>query len=164
MINVRALSLVFLQLLLLTSSIAASPYAAFVVVPVEHGRGRSARSSKASVPSFSFARDRTPCHWDTTPPFSLVRMKPGDEEEDDGWGTNDEEDNDDKSTGMKNVMKSSPPTVQQGNNQPANQEPERDFFIPIFSLVSLAGLFGSYAYEMLRLNSRGELYLPWDHK
>lgn len=41
---------------------------------------------------------------------------------------------------------------------------ERDLFIPIFALVSLAGLFGSYGYEMLRLYSRGELYLPWDNK
>lgn len=38
---------------------------------------------------------------------------------------------------------------------------ERDLFIPIFALVSLAGLFGTYAYEMIRLWSRGELYLPW---
>ncbi len=37
---------------------------------------------------------------------------------------------------------------------------ERDLFIPIFALVSLGGLFGAYGYEMLRLYSRGELYLP----
>lgn len=46
--------------------------------------------------------------------------------------------------------------------QQNNEPPERDLFIPIFALVSLAGLFGSYGYEMLRLYSRGELYLPWD--
>eukprot|EP01083_Nonionella_stella_P000220 682_1 len=39
-------------------------------------------------------------------------------------------------------------------------EGERDLFIPIFSVISLAGLFGAYGYEMLRLYSRGELYLP----
>lgn len=49
-------------------------------------------------------------------------------------------------------------SVRQANDEP----PERDLFIPIFALVSLAGLFGSYGYEMLRLYSRGELYLPWD--
>jgi hypothetical protein len=39
---------------------------------------------------------------------------------------------------------------------------ERDLFIPIFAIVSLVGLFGAYGYEMLRLYSRGELYLPWN--
>ena len=43
-----------------------------------------------------------------------------------------------------------------------SEEQERDLFIPIFALVSLAGLFGAYGYEMLRLASRGELYLPWN--
>ncbi len=40
---------------------------------------------------------------------------------------------------------------------------DRDMFIPIFTIVSLAGLLGSYGYEILRLYSRGELYLPWNH-
>jgi hypothetical protein len=39
---------------------------------------------------------------------------------------------------------------------------DRNLFIPIFALVSLLGLFGSYTYELLRLQARGELYLPWD--
>jgi hypothetical protein len=43
----------------------------------------------------------------------------------------------------------------------ASQKEERDLFIPIFALVSLAGLFGTYAYELIRLYIRGELYLPW---
>jgi hypothetical protein len=37
-----------------------------------------------------------------------------------------------------------------------------DPFIPIFTAISLAGLFGAYGYEMIRLYIRGELYLPWD--
>jgi hypothetical protein len=41
------------------------------------------------------------------------------------------------------------------------EETERDLFIPIFAVVSLVGLFGSYAYEIIRLASRGELYFPW---
>lgn len=45
------------------------------------------------------------------------------------------------------------------NNNSTDQE--RDLFIPIFAIVSLAGLFGAYGYEMLRLNAQGELYLPW---
>ena len=44
-----------------------------------------------------------------------------------------------------------------------NEEKERDLFIPIFSIVSLLGLFGAYGYEMLRLYLRGELYLPWNN-
>ena len=40
-------------------------------------------------------------------------------------------------------------------------EPERDLFIPIFTLVAIAGFTGAYGYEMLRLYSRGELYLPF---
>lgn len=40
---------------------------------------------------------------------------------------------------------------------------ERDLFIPIFTLVSVIGFTGLYGYEMLRLYSRGELYLPWEN-
>jgi len=36
-----------------------------------------------------------------------------------------------------------------------------DPFIPMFTVISLAGLFGAYGYEMIRLYNRGELYLPW---
>jgi len=43
------------------------------------------------------------------------------------------------------------------------EEGDRDLFIPIFSLVSIAGLLGVYAYEMIRLALRGELYLPFLH-
>ena len=59
-------------------------------------------------------------------------------------------------TGLE-VSRDSGPTGRQ------SEEPERDLFIPIFALVSLAGLFGAYGYEMLRLASRGELYLPWNN-
>jgi hypothetical protein len=38
---------------------------------------------------------------------------------------------------------------------------ERDMFIPIFTLVAVAGFTGLYGYELLRLYLRGELYLPW---
>ncbi len=39
---------------------------------------------------------------------------------------------------------------------------EKDLFIPIVTLVSVIGFTGLYGYEMLRLYSRGELYLPWE--
>jgi hypothetical protein len=40
---------------------------------------------------------------------------------------------------------------------------EPDLFVPIFALVALIGFFGVYAFETLRLYSRGELYLPWNN-
>lgn len=49
----------------------------------------------------------------------------------------------------------------QSSSYNSSTEKERDLFIPIFAIVSLAGLFGAYGYEMLRLNAQGELYLPW---
>ena len=42
-------------------------------------------------------------------------------------------------------------------------ERDDDLFIPIFALVSIGGLLGAYGYEMIRLYSRGELYLPFLH-
>jgi hypothetical protein len=51
-----------------------------------------------------------------------------------------------------------------GNAKPKVEEfaaQERDLFIPIFALVSIAGLMGAYGYEMVRLYLRGELYLPF---
>lgn len=48
-------------------------------------------------------------------------------------------------------------------NKGTEDEVERDLFIPIFAVVSLLGLFGAYGYEMLRLYSRGELYIPGMH-
>mmetsp|Transcript_31632 Transcript_31632/g.66534 ORF Transcript_31632/g.66534 Transcript_31632/m.66534 type:complete len:175 (+) Transcript_31632:193-717(+) len=44
-----------------------------------------------------------------------------------------------------------------------NDGGERDMFIPIVTLVSVIGFTGLYGYEMLRLYSRGELYLPWEN-
>eukprot|EP00555_Chaetoceros_dichaeta_P007973 CAMPEP_0198266480 /NCGR_PEP_ID=MMETSP1447-20131203/28573_1 /TAXON_ID=420782 /ORGANISM="Chaetoceros dichaeta, Strain CCMP1751" /LENGTH=250 /DNA_ID=CAMNT_0043956575 /DNA_START=21 /DNA_END=773 /DNA_ORIENTATION=- len=48
------------------------------------------------------------------------------------------------------------------NTNNSGGEKKRDFFIPIVALVSLAGLFGAYGYEMFKLNLNGELYLPWN--
>lgn len=54
------------------------------------------------------------------------------------------------------------PSSEENDGMPSNKsiKGERDLFIPIFSTVSLVGLFAAYGYEMLRLYSRGELYLP----
>jgi hypothetical protein len=39
---------------------------------------------------------------------------------------------------------------------------EGDWFIPALTLISVVGFAGLYGCEMLRLYSRGDLYLPWD--
>mmetsp|Transcript_9035 Transcript_9035/g.12860 ORF Transcript_9035/g.12860 Transcript_9035/m.12860 type:complete len:168 (-) Transcript_9035:688-1191(-) len=70
-------------------------------------------------------------------------------DEDDGWDS-------EKSDKIREIKSLTKKNVQENVNEP-------DLFIPIFSLVSLFGLFGAYGYEMLRLYSRGELYLPWDN-
>mmetsp|Transcript_3415 Transcript_3415/g.6601 ORF Transcript_3415/g.6601 Transcript_3415/m.6601 type:complete len:156 (+) Transcript_3415:263-730(+) len=96
-----------------------------------------------------------------------------DEEEaddDDGWGTSSASDKERELAALQLERQQR----QEGSNRAASSskassssdskddEQERDLFIPIFALVSLAGLFGSYGYEMARLYSRGELYLPWE--
>ena len=70
------------------------------------------------------------------------------ENDNDGWG-----DDDDLPVETRQQEKRAPTTV----------EPERGLFIPAFAIVSIAGLLGSYGYEMLRLQANGELYLPWTH-
>jgi hypothetical protein len=56
-------------------------------------------------------------------------------------------------------------TIRTGKSQNnvVDTSTERDLFIPIFTLISLSGLMGAYAYEMIRLYLRGELYLPFLH-
>mmetsp|Transcript_19672 Transcript_19672/g.48361 ORF Transcript_19672/g.48361 Transcript_19672/m.48361 type:complete len:153 (-) Transcript_19672:766-1224(-) len=84
-----------------------------------------------------------------------------DEEEDDDWGNGAKDDFDEKTKelrALQNSRQASPPSRTQ-----SAPEGERDLFIPIFAIVSLLGLFGSYGYEMMRLASRGELYLPWNN-
>lgn len=69
-----------------------------------------------------------------------------------------------KATELRQLQQATQQKQQQVARSSRSQEPpERDLFIPIFAIVSLAGLFGSYGYEMLRLYSRGELYLPWNN-
>lgn len=93
-------------------------------------------------------------------------MATGDDD-DGGWGINEGENIPNK---VKNPQQNELRSLQEERNpvqtsgdreQNDPDEQEHDLFIPIFALVSLAGLFGAYGYEMLRLASRGELYLPW---
>jgi hypothetical protein len=76
------------------------------------------------------------------------------DDDDDGWGETQVDQQQ-----VLQELRESPKAV---TTPSSSTTPERDLFIPIFALVSLAGLFGAYGYEMLRLASRGELYLPWN--
>ena len=86
-----------------------------------------------------------------------------DEDDEDGWGSPSSSKVDqERELAALQAERSSASSQSRSVRQAIDEPPERDLFIPIFALVSLAGLFGSYGYEMLRLYSRGELYLPWD--
>jgi hypothetical protein len=105
-----------------------------------------------------------------------------DDDEDDGWGSpppplttenkNKNSNNNDRETSRKLAElrslreeatnnKSVGGTTNIQRQQQKQVDGERDLFIPIMAVVSLAGLFGAYGYETLRLASRGELYLPF---
>lgn len=88
-----------------------------------------------------------------------------DDDDDDGWGAVTPKKEDELNQNLPAADISSSSLNSNNNNKYDNYDPtqERDLFIPIFTLVSLAGFFGSYGYEMLRLYSRGELYLPWEN-
>uniref|UniRef100_A0A7S3DVR7 Transmembrane protein n=1 Tax=Entomoneis paludosa TaxID=265537 RepID=A0A7S3DVR7_9STRA len=92
------------------------------------------------------------------------------DEEDDGWGAPSSLDDNSEmkyrsassfiaeEEAQAQQRRQSVPQLRPSN---ASLEEERDLFIPIFTAVSLAGLFGAYGYEMIRLYLRGELYLPF---
>jgi hypothetical protein len=118
--------------------------------------------SEALLSSKSQLRRLQPVSVWYRPPFITPScgLKMGTEDGDDGWG-------DDASSDRENALreldrlrepKGSQPSIQRGRSS------ERDYFIPIFTLVAIVGFVGAYAYEFARLYSRGELYLPWDQK
>ena len=57
------------------------------------------------------------------------------------------------------AMEQSKPQFDTNNKNQSSSN--KDLFIPIVTLVSIIGFTGLYGYEMIRLYSRGELYLPW---
>ena len=87
------------------------------------------------------------------------------ERDDDGWGSSSGgSDANDKQSQLRELQQLQAKSQTTTSSQPqsiAGEEQDRDLFIPIFALVSLAGLFGTYGYEMVRLYLRGELYLPF---
>eukprot|EP00531_Pseudo-nitzschia_arenysensis_P003212 CAMPEP_0116127448 /NCGR_PEP_ID=MMETSP0329-20121206/6845_1 /TAXON_ID=697910 /ORGANISM="Pseudo-nitzschia arenysensis, Strain B593" /LENGTH=110 /DNA_ID=CAMNT_0003621547 /DNA_START=314 /DNA_END=647 /DNA_ORIENTATION=+ len=99
---------------------------------------------------------------------SLLFSSPEEDDDDDGWGSpaavgESSFDRDQKVRELQSLKEEASNKV--ASPSPSSREtsepPERDLFIPIMAIVSLAGLFGAYGYEMLRLASRGELYLPF---
>lgn len=94
-----------------------------------------------------------------------------DEDEDDGWGTAENDgttaspsssiETDRKVNEVRSLREQASSTTSTNSNSSGAAAEERDLFIPIMAVVSLAGLFGAYGYETLRLASRGELYLPF---
>mmetsp|Transcript_29669 Transcript_29669/g.50588 ORF Transcript_29669/g.50588 Transcript_29669/m.50588 type:complete len:157 (-) Transcript_29669:49-519(-) len=101
----------------------------------------------------------------------VLKAAESEQEEDDGWGdsvsTTTSSDRISKSQELANLqndmaMKQQNKSTQSSPSTDTSESKERDLFIPIFTLVSVIGFSGLYGYEMLRLYSKGELYLPWN--
>mmetsp|Transcript_21053 Transcript_21053/g.31787 ORF Transcript_21053/g.31787 Transcript_21053/m.31787 type:complete len:163 (+) Transcript_21053:108-596(+) len=104
----------------------------------------------------------------------VLKAAESEEEEDDGWGdsvsttTASSSDRISKSQELASLqndmaMKQQNKSTQSSSPTDTSDSKERDLFIPIFTLVSVIGFSGLYGYEMLRLYSKGELYLPWNN-
>lgn len=85
-------------------------------------------------------------------------------EDDDGWGDDAKLPTSSQEDELESLRAQVSSKTKNNKQIPiqGGENTERDLFIPIFAIVSLVGLFGAYGYEMLRLYSRGELYLPWN--
>ena len=99
------------------------------------------------------------------------------EQDDDGWGDQDTSGTSDPSVSfgdsdrtaknrelerLQGELTAKRTSENTNNSAVGGSVGERDLFIPIFTLVAVVGFTGLYGYEMLRLYSRGELYLPWE--
>ena len=102
----------------------------------------------------------------------VLEAAESEQEEDDGWGdsvsTTTSSDRISKSQELASLqndmaMKQQNKSTQSSPSADMSESKERDLFIPIFTLVSVIGFSGLYGYEMLRLYSKGELYLPWNN-
>jgi len=102
----------------------------------------------------------------------VLEAAESEQEEDDGWGdsvsTTTSSDRISKSQELASLqndmaMKQQNKSTQSSSPTDTSESKERDLFIPIFTLVSVIGFSGLYGYEMLRLYSKGELYLPWNN-
>lgn len=109
-------------------------------------------------------------------PHARLNLAEGDTAEDDGWEDEKVGEKGSEATISDKISKSQ--ELQRLQNDLANKQSnqssnsvnsgpnnggDRDLFIPIVALVSVIGFSSLYAYETLRLASRGELYLPWNN-
>jgi hypothetical protein len=140
-------AIMYFSLILLVSLIGGAD--AFSPIPNRH---LPSRGSLARMPSLLSSR----------PPLVMLRMN-----DDGGWYDDDENsisDSEFRNQELSSLQKARQSSrEQQQLSSSNNQGPERDLFIPIFALVSILGFTSLYGYEMLRLASRGELYLPWQN-
>jgi hypothetical protein len=120
--------------------------------------------SEALLSSKAQLRRPVPVSVGRRPPFIApsCRLAIPPSEDGDGWG-DDESSSSDRENALRELdrlrqPKGSQPSSQRGIT--GNSEP--DYFIPMFTLVAIAGFAGAYAYEFAGLYSRGELYLPWE--
>jgi hypothetical protein len=121
--------------------------------------GVEAFSPIQNGPTCSLAR--IPSLLSSRQPLVMLRMN-----DDGGWYDDDENSISDlefRSQELRSLQKARQSSREEQLSSSNNQEPERDLFIPIFALVSILGFASLYGYEMLRLASRGELYLPWQN-
>jgi cobalamin biosynthesis Mg chelatase CobN len=180
-IQLSIFSLIYLWNMSVSLSTAFSPMSSFISTPKTHLKQSQFATSATTIFSSSMlTKVSINLHKDNIRTTLQLQAATKDEEEDDGWGENDNTTSatNTSSSSTKNSetvskerelstlrsqieAKSNPSSNNVNSNSSVNNaSEERDLFIPIFAVISLAGLFGAYGYEMFRLYSRGELYLP----
>ena len=163
---VVALGLLLLSLLSSSSSSEVNGFPVGTIAsrsPSISNKSKSNLLSKQIRPSFHYGASLLR--------FGLYSAGGDDEiEDDDGWGdssttTTPESPSEDSRLAeleqLKQQRSTGKPSQQQTRMTKNTDEPERDLFIPIFVLVSIAGFTGLYGYEMWRLAQEGSLYTPW---
>ena len=136
---------------------------------------------RTQVGTEAFGNYRNNCFLrETTTKSSCISLFQAIEDENDGWGDDNASNKSSQNNNYSSVKEITPLSDkerelaslrsqmdsksnnkrQMTENNQIEEGTERDLFIPIFAVVSLVGLFGAYGYEMLRLYSQGELYLP----
>jgi hypothetical protein len=176
---VRRFSVLVLSVMLVSSSVDAFGLVVFSTRTAATAMTRIATLTSTTSKSTSTTTGRTKQPRKRT--MSLCSSPNDEEDEDDGWGitpsVGDTSTSTTKNNGGRSTLEtdrklnelrslreeaSNKATVPSSSSLDSREAPaERDLFIPIMAIVSLAGLLGAYGYETLRLASRGELYLPF---
>jgi hypothetical protein len=112
-----------------------------------------------TLPSSTGGRRSLVGCWQEKKPTEDKDDNEDDQEEEEGWGF----DVDDELVAQAEQELLVATTTTTTTDETATKTRERDWFIPVFALVSIAGFAGLYTYELLRLYFAGELYLPFLH-